>query len=340
MTRSPELDENSRLLVLVPHPDDETLATGGLLQMALAAGARVRVVIATDGDNNPWPQRWIEKRWRIDASARARWGTRRRAEASTALARLGVAERDVRCFGWPDQGLTALLMDDAKATRQLASEVLDFSPTLIAAPALSDLHPDHNALGTMLDLALSSGPLANCPRIEYVVHGELPGCDGMVAAVEDGAAERKLHALQAHASQLVLSGKRMTRLCKRRELFAATAKGEAETMSGTLVWRWQISSLRYFLQRHAALLIVRRGPEVQRLTLPLARTASGRRKEVSPVGGTPLVARLGACVEGIELELQGVEPFDRAYAKLERLGHRVLIHDRHGWSARGGGGSD
>ena len=43
-----------RLLVVAPHPDDETIAAGGLIQSALHAGAAVRVLFATDGDNNPW----------------------------------------------------------------------------------------------------------------------------------------------------------------------------------------------------------------------------------------------------------------------------------------------
>jgi hypothetical protein len=36
-----------RVLVIAPHPDDETLATGGLLQRSMAAGGAVRVVFVT-----------------------------------------------------------------------------------------------------------------------------------------------------------------------------------------------------------------------------------------------------------------------------------------------------
>ena len=58
------LDRDSRVMVIAPHPDDETLATGGLLQEAVAAASAVRVVYITDGDNNPWPQRVMERRLR------------------------------------------------------------------------------------------------------------------------------------------------------------------------------------------------------------------------------------------------------------------------------------
>ena len=65
------LRPSARILILAPHPDDESLGTGGLIQQALAAGAALRVLFITDGDNNPWPQRFIERRWFINAPERA-----------------------------------------------------------------------------------------------------------------------------------------------------------------------------------------------------------------------------------------------------------------------------
>src|SRR2546430_986709 len=41
---------SSAILVLAPHCDDETLGTGGMLAEAVRAGARVRVVLLTNGD--------------------------------------------------------------------------------------------------------------------------------------------------------------------------------------------------------------------------------------------------------------------------------------------------
>ena len=112
MTRPPQTSnlfyEGARITVLAPHPDDESLGAGGLIQQALAAGAGVRVIFITDGDNNPWPQRWIERRWRIDGECRPRWGARRRAEALRALERLGVPASQAEFFGLPDAGILPL----------------------------------------------------------------------------------------------------------------------------------------------------------------------------------------------------------------------------------------
>src|SRR5436190_21315216 len=41
---------DSRLLVIAPHPDDETIGAGGLIQRVHAAGGQVRVVFLTEGD--------------------------------------------------------------------------------------------------------------------------------------------------------------------------------------------------------------------------------------------------------------------------------------------------
>lgn len=336
MIQAAELDGNSRLLVLAPHPDDETLATGRLIQMALAAGAQLRVIMVTDGDNNPWPQRWIEKRWRIDAPARGRWAVRRRAEASTALSRLGVAARDVRYFGWPDQGLTALLMRDSRGTEKLAAEILDFSPTVLAGPSMSDLHPDHNALGAMLDLALSAGPFEHCRRLNYVVHGERPERNVTRAPDSDECARRKSHALQAHTSQLSLSARRMARMCRRSEWFEPTGCGPAGGDDpDPFRWRWPRVPLRIRRQRHALLLVVRAGVDVYRLELSLDCDLAGEDVEIASIDGSPLMARLRSGPDGIQLELHGEGRIDRAYAKLERLGHRLLIFDRQGWQAKG-----
>ena len=43
---------NDRILVLAPHPDDEAIATSGILQQALNKKLPVKIVYLTNGDNN------------------------------------------------------------------------------------------------------------------------------------------------------------------------------------------------------------------------------------------------------------------------------------------------
>ncbi len=46
----PQIDPGERLLVVAPHPDDETLGAGGLIQRVLENHGQVRVVLITAGD--------------------------------------------------------------------------------------------------------------------------------------------------------------------------------------------------------------------------------------------------------------------------------------------------
>ena len=50
-------------MLFAAHPDDESLACSVVLQRAARAGAEIRVVYVTDGENNPWPQRVLERKF-------------------------------------------------------------------------------------------------------------------------------------------------------------------------------------------------------------------------------------------------------------------------------------
>ena len=86
MTEPGAMGASSRILILAPHPDDEALAVGGLLQRAIRMRAEIHLLFVTDGENNPWAQRATERRWRIAAADQERLRTRRRSEALASLA--------------------------------------------------------------------------------------------------------------------------------------------------------------------------------------------------------------------------------------------------------------
>lgn len=205
----PHLTSDDRVLILAPHPDDETLAAGGLIQRAAAAGAAIRTVFATDGDNNPWVQRVSELRWHIGARERARFAARRRAEAAAAVAVLAPGSCETHFLHYPDQGLTArLLHGDRSSWSALHAHLVDWQPSVVVAPSLSDLHRDHNALAVAVALVLGEGaPPDRRPRLlSYRVHGEAPDRgEGRVLRLRLTPAERrrKWQAMRCHASQLV-----------------------------------------------------------------------------------------------------------------------------------------
>jgi LmbE family N-acetylglucosaminyl deacetylase len=227
---TPELGPDSRLLVFAPHPDDESLACGILLQRAVEAGAATSVVYITDGENNPWPQRWLSRRWRLNAADRQKWAKLRRQEAVAALRLLGVPPEDARFLGWPDQGLARLFQaDSALVEARLRYLIQDWSPTDVVAPDKADRHTDHSAVGVLLNalLAHRTSAFGDVRLWSYIVHGRDAGFLRDCATIPQtpSQAETKHHAIGCHQTQLMLSRRRFLSYAKRPELLRLVRPG-------------------------------------------------------------------------------------------------------------------
>ena len=287
----PAFSTSTRLLVIVPHPDDETIATGVLIQQVLAAGGEVQILLLTAGDNNPWPQRWLERRWRIGALDRQRWARRRAGELVHALASLGIRPPALKTLDWPDLGVTDMLLrspDSAVAT--VADAIARFTPDLIALPALQDRHPDHSAAHVLVRLALA-GHAEPPALLAYLVHGD-PGSRPCVQ-IDPTPAQmtNKLAALQAHCSQVALSGKRLRRLTERPERYVSL-RDESGSAPAALPWqpsRWLQPWLRLEVASRAGVhrwdwrdAPLRRGADGKfRLSLPLNEQVTPRFAKLS-----------------------------------------------------------
>ncbi|WP_266168144.1 PIG-L deacetylase family protein [Dyella subtropica] len=214
-----KLDAQTRLLVIAPHPDDESIATGELIQHVHLAGGTVDILLLTDGDNNPWPQRWLERRPYIGPAERERWGRRRRGEVGQALRQLGLPPEVLHALGLPDMGVTARLRDDLSGLLRLWLARLEACrPTVIAFPALADRHPDHSAAHVLTRLAVAQWPGGAPQLLSYLVHGYAEEHGGLLAIPSsEHVHTNKLSALREHRSQMALSGKRMHRLADRAE---------------------------------------------------------------------------------------------------------------------------
>src|SRR5216110_1576590 len=80
---------STRLLVVAPHPDDETLGAGGLIQRVHATDGAVKVVYLTDGEGYP---EGVQREDHVESPSAADYrgyGKRRRHEALAALHTLG-----------------------------------------------------------------------------------------------------------------------------------------------------------------------------------------------------------------------------------------------------------
>ena len=213
------------LMVVAPHPDDESLAAGGVIQRALGYGAGVSVVFASDGENNPWPQRVLERRAWIGPRQRAGWAARRRGEADAALRTLGVDAARVYRLGWPDGGITWMLLDDTATMLATMRELVEREcPTLLVLPDLADRHPDHSAIHVLVEMVFQTSPGLRKPDcLGYLLHDRSqPGApQRAVFALRDDERARKRRAIEAHASQIALSRGRFLRFAAGTEDFVA-----------------------------------------------------------------------------------------------------------------------
>jgi len=118
----------ARVVVVAPHPDDEILACGGLLQLADRAPLLVAV---TDGEaSHPGSPAWPPERLRAT----------RPDETRAALACLGIERPVMLRLGIADGGVTAAEADLA----QRLGQVLEAGDVVVTTWRY-DGHPDHEA---------------------------------------------------------------------------------------------------------------------------------------------------------------------------------------------------
>jgi LmbE family N-acetylglucosaminyl deacetylase len=175
-----------RLLVIAPHPDDETLGAGGVILAALAQGAEVKVVMMTNGDGQAVAPLLLRREIRPRPINYIVTGEQRQREVLAALELLGVSEESILFLGYPDRGLNALWEGNWKqecplqatytrATRSpyaltfnpeanycghdlladLWAIIGDYQPDMILMPHPNDEHPDHRAATNFTRLAIS-----------------------------------------------------------------------------------------------------------------------------------------------------------------------------------------
>jgi LmbE family N-acetylglucosaminyl deacetylase len=214
--------EFDRILFVAPHPDDESLGGGGLLQRAFAAQVPVRILFATNGDNNPWAQRFWERRWRIGLNERVRWGKRRKQEALAAVASLGGPAECVKFLNFQDQGITQFLMQGSQELFAVfADEIRAFNPSVIVLPTMFDAHPDHSALCVAITLVLNSIGNFGIRVWEYLIHR--PEVEirrrPIILRLDPAEVERKRNAILCHETQVALSANRFLRFASAEETF-------------------------------------------------------------------------------------------------------------------------
>ncbi|TAM38285.1 hypothetical protein EPN54_04435, partial [bacterium] len=178
--------KNERVLILAPHPDDEAIGCAGVIQHALKAGAKVKVIYLTNGDHNELSFIVYEKRITLRQGEFVHMGKVRQKEAVNAMNSLGLSENNLVFLGYPDFGTFAIFSQYWKIGKpfrdrmtrissvpykenlsygapyqgesilgDLEKQILDYKPDKIFVSHPADVNVDHKTLYLFLQVALS-----------------------------------------------------------------------------------------------------------------------------------------------------------------------------------------
>ena len=196
------LSPSDRVLVLAPHPDDEVIACGGIIQQSVAMKIPVQVVYLTYGDNNEWSFLVYRKHAVLLPGAVKLMGLIRHEEAVASAISMGLETNQLTFLGYPDFGTLHIwinhwgdcppdvgMMTHATSvpyanalrpgTPYLGQEIVKdlttvfraFKPTKIFVSHPADFNVDHRALYCFTQLTLWNLEAEMHPEVfPYMVH--------------------------------------------------------------------------------------------------------------------------------------------------------------------------
>lgn len=197
------LSPNDRVLVVAPHPDDETIGAAGVIQEAVRQKIPVRVMYVTNGDSNSLAFLYYKKYPVLSARQALALGQLRQKESIEAAHYLGLKDDELVFLGYPDYGTLKIfknywdpsrlyrgtltkaqhvpysgtlsprsgyhalsILEDFKKT------LLDLRPTVVFVTHPGDMNEDHQAAYLFLKVALWDlhAQLGEVALYTYFVH--------------------------------------------------------------------------------------------------------------------------------------------------------------------------
>jgi LmbE family N-acetylglucosaminyl deacetylase len=184
-------------IVIAPHPDDESLACGGLLAEACRQGLRGKVVIVSDGvGSHPNSKAYPPDRLR----------SLREEEARQAAAELGLKPEDMLFLGLPDRFVPSEGEEAERAIDAIADCAREIGARSLFVSWRHDPHCDHQASYRIARAVQRRA--VELRLFEYVVWGhtlpastEVDAIGGFRIRVDQRGREKKRRAIAAHRSQ-------------------------------------------------------------------------------------------------------------------------------------------
>jgi LmbE family N-acetylglucosaminyl deacetylase len=189
--------EDQPFIVVAPHPDDESLACGGLLAEACRHGLRGKVIIVSDG---------VGSHPNSKAHPPDRLRSLRQEEATRAGAELGLKPEDMLFLGLPDRFVPSEGEEAERAIRAIADCAREIGARSLFVSWRHDPHCDHEA-SYQIARAVHRR-LRELRLFEYVVWGhtlppstEVDPVGGFRVQFYQETLAKKRRAIAAHRSQ-------------------------------------------------------------------------------------------------------------------------------------------
>ncbi|MDI6734993.1 MAG: PIG-L deacetylase family protein [bacterium] len=135
--------ESERVLVLAPHPDDESIGCGGVLYQHYLSGEKITVVFLTDGCQGRYRRRISEEEI----------VKQRKEEAKKAAVVLGI--QNIIFWDYKDGELCS----NEESIKRMRELIPTITPDVVYLPYFVDEHEDHWATNKIF--------LEACPKITY-----------------------------------------------------------------------------------------------------------------------------------------------------------------------------
>lgn len=186
------------VIVLAPHPDDESIGCGGLIAACASAGVSVFVHVLTDGRHShlgspAWPPERI--------------AAQREAEAREAAHALGLPQNALTF----ERAIDGTLLFDWQGATTIAERIAGiasgFEAPVLVAPWRGDPHPDHIAAAAIADMIEQAHARIRGLRYLIWAHGHP---DDLTSGIEADSVlrfaigdwrARKQRAINAHRTQ-------------------------------------------------------------------------------------------------------------------------------------------
>ena len=149
----PKIIPTQKILIIAPHPDDEIISCGGLIQKIIKNKAKIKIVYISNGENNLISLiSQIKQKKPLNTT---KLGNKRISEAKKATKILGLSSNNLIFLGYPDSYIKNIYSKKhflyknqkqytkANLTKKLKQIITNYQPNIIITPHPKDKDPDH-----------------------------------------------------------------------------------------------------------------------------------------------------------------------------------------------------